>query len=242
MNDESLLSANEYFVYVASQLSKTVKGDLDDNTKAIMAISAMPEGSFRDKMLFCILQQSIDQTPASKDRSQLLATYNNTFTNGAYGKKITAMNNRVESFGKGKTAPEFEAMNLDGKRVRLSDLKGKPVIIDVWATWCGPCKQVSPYFEKFALKYKEEKIQFLALSVDEKQQAWYVDAKSKSKVVQQLHINDNNGFSSAYAVESIPRFILIDAQGNFINARMPYPNELAFETILRKAIGLPEEE
>ncbi|MDI1256046.1 MAG: redoxin family protein [Flavobacterium sp.] len=242
MNDESLLSANEYFVYVASQLSKTVKGDLDDNTKAIMAISAMPKSTFRDKMLFCILRQSIDEIPSSKDRSQLLATYNNTFDNPDYGKKITAINKMTESLGKGKTAPLFEAMTLDGKRVQLADLKGKPVIIDVWATWCGPCKQVSPYFEKFALKYQDQKIQFLALSIDEKPQAWYVDAKSKSKAVKQLHITDINSFSAAYAVESIPRFILIDANGNFINAKLPYPDELAFETALRKAIGLPEEE
>ncbi len=115
-------------------------------------------------------------------------------------------------------------------------------MLDVWATWCGPCKQESPYFEKIALKYKKQKVKFAAVSTDENIQKWYIAAKTKSKSVLQLHAFDLAAFSKDYDVVSIPRFILIDPNGNFVNAKMPSPSDPAFEMVLRKALQLPDEE
>ena len=92
-----------------------------------------------------------------------------------------------------------------------------------------------------ALKYKSNKIQFVGLSVDEDIKKWFIDAKSKSKATLQIHANDKNAFGKNYSMETIPRFILIDPNGKFINAKMPQPEEPAFEIILRKELHLPDE-
>lgn len=242
LTDESLLSSQEYFEYLKSQLIAGNKEEVDDNTKSILAISKMKSGSFKDKMLYWQMNKSIEEASTSAERNQFVAEYIGQFSSKSYQRKINNINRIAESLGKGKEAPAFEATNLDGKPLALADLKGKYVLIDVWASWCGPCKQQSPYFEKFALKYKKEKIQFVALSTDENIQKWYIAAQSKSKSVLQWHANNLDGFSKAYNIVSIPRFILIDPNGNFVNANLPFPAEASFEILLRKAMHLPEEE
>ena len=241
LTDESLLSSADYFDYVKSQLIAKNKEDVDDNSKSIQAISQLKKGSFRDKMLFWQLSKSIEEASNSDERNQLVAVYNKDFSNNKYQQKIITLNKITESLGKGKTAPAFETTAIDGKKVTLSGLKGKFVIIDVWATWCGPCKYQSPFFEKFAVKYKKENIKFVAISSDQNTQKWFIDAKSKSKSVLQLHLNNLEQFAKDYSVESIPRFILIDPNGNFVNAKLPFPDQAAFEILLRKELNLPEE-
>lgn len=242
LTDESLLSSGDYFEYVKSQLIAKNKEDIDDDTKSILAISQMKSGSFKDKMLFWQMQKTIDEASTSDERNQFVSKYIGQFSNPSFQRKINKLNQIAESLSKGKPAPVFEATTIEGKKTSLADLQGKFVVIDVWATWCGPCRQQSPYFEKFALKYKKEKIQFVAVSNDENIQKWYIAAKGKSKSVLQLHANDLNGFNKDYDIVSIPRFILIDPKGNFVNSQLPFPTEASFEILLRKALQLPEEE
>lgn len=241
LDDESLLSSEEYFNYVRSQLITKNNQDINNNLKALQEIAKLKKGSFKDKMLFWQLNKSLEDASNSEERNGLVATYNLNFGNSKYQSKINNINKVLESLGKGKDAPLFEASTLDGKIFSLSNLKGKFVVIDVWATWCGPCKQQAPYFEKMALKYKSTKIQFVGLSLDEDIKKWFIDAKSKSKSTLQIHINDRIAFGKNYSMESIPRFILIDPNGKFINAKMPQPEEPAFEIILRKELHLPDE-
>jgi thiol-disulfide isomerase/thioredoxin len=241
LDDESLLSSEDYFNYVRSQLILKNSEEIDTNLKALKEISKLKKGSFKDKMLFWQLNKSLEDASNSEERNELVSLYNPNFGNSNYQSKINTINKVLESLGKGKEAPAFEASTLDGKTVALADLKGKFVMIDVWATWCGPCKQQAPYFEKMALKYKNAKIQFVSLSVDEDIKKWFIDAKSKSKSTLQLHINDRIAFGKNYSMESIPRFILIDPNGKFINAKMPRPEEAAFEIILRKELRLRDE-
>lgn len=242
LDDESLLSNEDYFNYVRSQLVLKNKQDIDDNAKAAAEISNLKPSSFRDKLLFWQIRKSLEDATSSEERSALIATYQPQFGNQNYQTKIGFAYKTIESLGKGKIAPQFEAQTLDGKLVKLSDLKSKYVAIDVWATWCGPCKQQAPYFEKLALKYKKDKIQFLSLSADEDTKKWYIEAKTKTKSILQWHLNDKNLFGKEYSMESIPRFLLIDPSGKFVNARMPQPEEAAFEIIIRKALNLPDEE
>jgi len=67
---------------------------------------------------------------------------------------------------KGKPAPSFSLVNLDGKKVSLSDYKGRPVVVNFWATWCGPCKVEMPWFEEFRKTYAPQGLEVLGLAYD----------------------------------------------------------------------------
>ena len=238
LTDESLLSQNSYFEYVQQQLIKKDTSDVDFNVKQVAAISKLKKGSFKDKMMFWQLDKSVQIADANEESKQLIVSNAQYFTNQKY---VSTLNKRflsLYSLRKGMMAPTFNAVTLKGKPFSLAELKGKITIIDVWATWCGPCSYQSPYFERLAIKYKSKPIQFVALSVDKNKESWFIKAKTKSKSVLQLHANYMMKFFTDYSAESIPRFILIDENGNFINAKMPFPSEKAFEILLKKALKL----
>lgn len=131
----------------------------------------------------------------------------------------------IESFTKKQTfdgfpAKEFEFENQKGEKVKLSDFKGKYVYIDLWATWCGPCKQEIPALVKLEEELKEKEIVFVSISLDK--------AKDKETWKEFLIKNKLHGvtliapsefatpFVSHYGVTSIPRFMLVDKEGIMI--------------------------
>lgn len=135
----------------------------------------------------------------------------------------------------GKPAPQFSLNSIDGKKVSLSDLKGKPVYVDIWATWCAPCKAELPSLKALEEKYGD-KITFVSLSVDEPdtKEKWSEFVKEKGLKGIQL-ISDNawkNDFVQNLEVQGIPRFVLIDAQGNILNPDAPRPSSTKIEQIL----------
>lgn len=143
-----------------------------------------------------------------------------------------------EEFPVGSPSPIFENYeNIKGGTTSLSDLKGKYVYIDVWATWCGPCKAEAPYFKKVAETYKDKNIHFVGISVDDARRSGGGDfavAKGKWKAM----IKDDNlagiqllsdadwksKFVEGYKINGIPRFILIDPEGNVVDPDAPRPS------------------
>ena len=134
----------------------------------------------------------------------------------------------VINFAKGKPSPKFNDFeNFDGSTTSLDDLKGKYVYIDVWATWCGPCKQQIPYLKNIEEAYHGKKIEFVSISTDRKNKynAWRKMIETKDMGGIQLFAGDDYSFSQAYQINSIPRFILIDPEGNIVDANAPRPSD-----------------
>jgi thiol-disulfide isomerase/thioredoxin len=241
LNDEGMLSNEDYFTYIREKMIRENKADLDENTKTLQAIAKLKPGTFKDRMLYWQLEKCLKEASSTEERNTLAAEYASTFANSRY---ITIINNKkklLESLTKGNPAPVFAAANTVNKPVSLTDLKGKYVIIDTWATWCGPCRTQSPNFEKLAIKYKNENIQFVAISVDQDIASWLISAKEKSKSVLQLHASDINKFYKDYDIDGIPRFMMIDPVGKMVNSQLPYPDQSAFEQIIRNTLNLPEQ-
>ncbi|MDO5977839.1 TlpA family protein disulfide reductase [Flavivirga spongiicola] len=130
---------------------------------------------------------------------------------------------------KGQESPKFvDYENYAGGTTSLDDLKGKFVYIDVWATWCGPCKAEIPYLKEVEKAYHDKNIEFVSISVDKAadQAKWKEMIAEKELGGIQL-IADNNfksGFVQDYKINGIPRFILIDPNGNIVSADAPRPS------------------
>ena len=121
-------------------------------------------------------------------------------------------------------------------------LKGKCIVIDVWATWCGPCLDIAPVFERMSEKYRNSPVTFMSLSIDDDLSAWQQHIKRKKNRIIQWRVANRLDLLNQYGIENIPHFILLDPDGNFINAIFPRPDEGNFEIQLRQALKLPAEE
>ena len=141
---------------------------------------------------------------------------------------------------KGQIAPNFKGVDLEGNEIQLSDLKGKNVYVDVWATWCGPCLAEQPALEALEHKYREsDKIAFVGISIDENKEAW--DAMVRRKNMKGVQVFTENAWESTickdYLIKGIPRFILIDAQGKMIDVDAPRPSSREIQGILEEMAG-----
>lgn len=137
---------------------------------------------------------------------------------------------------KGNVSPDFlNYKNYKGGKISLSDLKGKYVYIDVWATWCGPCKAEIPFLKEVEKAYHGKNIQFVSISVDkhEDEQKWEDMINEKELGGMQLLADKDfkSDFVQNYAIRGIPRFILIDTEGNIIDADAPRPSNEKLKTL-----------
>ncbi len=136
----------------------------------------------------------------------------------------------------GDPSPTFNYPDQNGNNVSLDDLKGKYVYVDVWATWCGPCKKEIPFLKEMDEEYKGKNIAFVSLSIDkmEHKDKWLKMIEDEGlKGIQILADNDwNSEFVTAYNIKGIPRFILIDTEGNIVNSNAPRPSDPYLKEVL----------
>lgn len=119
-------------------------------------------------------------------------------------------------------APEISLISPTGKTVKLSKLKGKMVLIDFWASWCGPCRQENPHVVEAYNKYKSKKFknasgfEVYSVSLDRNEEAWK-KAITADKLTWKNHGWDKDGaVSKLYKVYSIPSGFLVDGKGNIV--------------------------
>lgn len=146
-----------------------------------------------------------------------------------YQMKMQFKNKQMQLKLNNTQSPTFNYVTIAGEKVKLEDLRGKYVYIDVWATWCGPCRGEIPYLAKVEEKYKEKNIAFVSISVDEDKDfnKWkkFVADKQLGGIQLFADKNWNSEFITAFGINSIPRFILIDPKGVVINSDAPRPSE-----------------
>lgn len=141
---------------------------------------------------------------------------------------------------KGQPSPSFAYENFKGGTTKLEDFKGKYVYIDVWATWCGPCRQEIPFLQKVEEKYHGKKIEFVSISVDQMKdhEKWKKMVADKSLGGVQLFADKDwsSAFVQVYGINSIPRFLLIGPDGKVIDPDAARPSDPALVEQLDKLL------
>jgi thiol-disulfide isomerase/thioredoxin len=234
-NDSSLLFNNGYRELVKEYYQQKYRmSAYNDSIYLATSIQQIPEGAIRNFLLFDKLKQTLSNTRDSLVRNQYLETFSSAISYPVLQQKLIAQNQLLKSLQRGKPAPDFIAVSLKKDTFSLTDFKNRYIVVDVWATWCGPCKTESPNFERIAEQYSSNKVAFVALSIDEDKWTWRYQAQEKSKKVLQLLSSDKWTLGASYGFESIPRFLLIGPDSKIINIQMPNPSNPEFEEIIKR--------
>jgi thiol-disulfide isomerase/thioredoxin len=139
---------------------------------------------------------------------------------------------------RGKVAPSFTLTDLDGKKVSLSDYKGRPVLVNFWATWCGPCKVEMPWFEEFHKQYAAQGFEILGLTDD-------VDAGKDTitKVAHKIGVSypillTDGKVQTAYgALDVLPMSFYVDRNGVIVEETAGLGSKDEIEAHIKKTIA-----
>lgn len=113
----------------------------------------------------------------------------------------------------GKLAPEFELKDLSGARVKLSEVKGKVVLVNFWAEWCGPCRAEMPFMENLYRAFKDKGLVVLAIAVDKSEKTVKAFVSDKKLTFKVLLDKDKEVSFDLYGVIGLPTTFLLDKKG-----------------------------
>jgi len=142
----------------------------------------------------------------------------------------------------GGPAPALEIPSVHGENVSLEALKGKVILIDFWAVWCGPCKKSAPFFQELADKYGDDGLEVIGVHVDDRMPpadkvAEYLDDAGVSYVNALSNVDVDNG----YMIYAMPTTYLIDREGILVKRHIGFNPDTApaeLEEAVRGLLGL----
>ncbi|MBV7533256.1 TlpA disulfide reductase family protein [Chitinophaga sp. sic0106] len=138
----------------------------------------------------------------------------------------------------GTPAIDFRYPDQNGKQTALSDFKGKVVLVDVWATWCGPCKAELPYLKKLEEEMHEKDVVFMSVSVDVEKdhQKWKDFIVNQDLKGVQLFASGWTDITKFYEIKGIPRFMVFNKKGEIVNTNAPRPSTSELKLLLEEEL------
>lgn len=237
LNNDALMISDAYrnylIAHVGQKASNRVQQDLMNGGKIQTSLRAFEiveadhtAPQVKSFLLYTFFNQHL-RSKGINDSEDLYQRFKQGVTNPTYLAEIAEAFKAWKHLKKGAPAPAFAYPDAKGQKVSLEDFRGKVVYVDVWATWCGPCKKEIPHLEKLQEQFHGRPVAFVSVSIDKNADAWAKMIKEKNMTGTQL-LADNAGSSQIckdYKIQGIPRFLLIDSAGNIVNAQADRPSQ-----------------
>jgi peroxiredoxin len=191
-------------------MEKEVKSSLDN------FIKAHPKSAVSGYAIYYNYQNAPNVQPEELER--VVALLDKSILNTKYGKLAQEKLKQLRGTMIGYEAMNFAQADPDGKMVSLTDLKGKYVLVDFWASWCGPCRAENPNVVSAFNKYKDKGFTVLGVSFDQNREKW-LQAIQADKLTW-TQVSDLKGWGNEagklYGISSIPQNLLLDKEGKII--------------------------
>lgn len=169
---------------------------------------------------------------------EVVTTFAKYLTTPRHRERMNAMSAKLYAGRPGGKAANFSYPDRNGKMVSLSDFRGKVVLVDVWATWCGPCRQEIPHLVKLEKEMEGTDVVFIGVSVDEKKdyQLWQETLDKEGLHGIQLFADGWSQIIKDYKIKGIPRFMVFGRNGRVVTIDAPRPSDPALKALLEKEL------
>jgi len=177
------------------------------------------------------LRQSIAYDQSFIDKTELAKKY---FALESQKNQFSNIIQSLKSLAIGEPAINIDGTTLDGKKVSLSDFRGKVVLVDVWATWCAPCKAEIPFLQKMEEELDGKDIVFVSFSTFDKHDTWKKFVVDQKLGGIQLSSSPESELiiKNQYKISGIPRFMVFDKEGKIVTVNAPRPSDPLLKELL----------
>lgn len=232
IHNESKLSDERYIRFIGNYYDKK-RWVLHDKNKALYKenkdaftkdswemLNAVPSDKIQSYLKARLIYDYLDGgTEGVQKTKSYFREYTRNNPGNDYSKLLAEKYKSSTSFAPGNMAPDFSYVGIDGNMHSLQDYKGKYILLDVWATWCGPCRGEIPHMQKIHNDYKDKNFTIVSVSMDGSKENWEKFLKKADSPWVQLWCEGGweSEICKKYNVRGIPRFVLIDPEGKIMD-------------------------
>ena len=245
VDDEALWDCEAYRFYVKNAIGILSLDDLGDDwevriqkrVKLLLAYFKNPR--ILEDMVHGMALVYIEGSQGAPLKS-VQQIYDRYVKNPAYREELERVNSSWKKMQAGQALASADApyIDIEGNPVSLDALKGKYIYIDVWATWCGPCRGELPHLKKLEKQFEGRNIHFVSISLDARKKDWMKMVEKEQLGGIQLLGGPEAQIARDYNITGIPRFILLDKEGKVINSNMTRPSDAATLKTLESLEGI----